>query len=85
VQAQLVADTAGHQVGRTVEHHEVDRLLGELDEVAGLESWWITADVAQAFGVHRWEQLARHRVGALHRHAGRYAASLDRAAARRLG
>jgi len=85
VQAQLVAATAARQVGRTVEHHEVDRLLGELDEVAGLESWWITADVAQAFGVDQWEQLARRRVGALHSHAGRYAASLERAAARRLG
>ena len=62
-----------------------DRLLGELDEVAGLESWWITADVAKAFGVDEWEQLARRRVHTLQAHAGRYAASLDRAAARRLG
>ena len=65
--------------------HGVDRLLGELDQVAGLESWWITADVAQAFGVDEWEQLARRRVVALQAHAGRYAASLERAAARRLG
>jgi hypothetical protein len=85
VQAQLVAATAARQGGRTVDLHEMDRLLGELDEVAGLESWWITADVAQAFGVDRWEQLARHRVGALQAHAGRYAASLERVAARRLG
>jgi DNA-binding SARP family transcriptional activator len=85
VQAQLVAATAARQGGRTVDHHEVDRLLGELDEVAGLESWWITADVAWAFGVDRWEQLARRRLGALQQHAGRYAASLERAAARRLG
>jgi hypothetical protein len=62
----------------------VDRLLGELHEVAGLESWWITADVAKAFGVDRWEELARRRVGDLQAHAGRYAASLERAATRRL-
>jgi hypothetical protein len=85
VQARLVAATAARQVGRQVDHHEVDRLLGELHEVAGLESWWITADVAKAFGVDRWEELARRRVGDLQAHAGRYAASLERAAARRLG
>ena len=50
--------------------YEVDRLLGELDEVAGLESWWITADVAKAFGVDQWEQLARRTgVAALQAHA----------------
>ena len=59
VQAQLVAATAARQGGRTVDLHAVDRLLGELDQVAGLESWWITADVAQAFGVEEWERLAR--------------------------
>jgi DNA-binding SARP family transcriptional activator len=85
VQAQLVAAMAARQYGRTVDPIEVDRLLGELDEVAGLESWWITADVAKAFGVGRWEELARRRVGDLQAHAGRYAASLERAAARRLG
>ena len=85
VQAQLVAATAARQGGRTVDHHGVDRLLAELDQVAGLESWWITADVARAFGVDEWERLARRRVVALQAHAGRYGASLERAAARRLG
>src|SRR6202035_3379277 len=85
VQAQLVAATAARQGGRTVDQREVDRLLDELDQVAGLESWWITADVATGFGVDQREPRAPRRVGALQARAGRYAASLDRAAARRLG
>jgi hypothetical protein len=85
VQAQLVAATAARRGGRAVDQYEVDRVLGELDEVAGLESWWITADVAKAFGVDQWEQLARRRADALHAQAGRYAPALERAASRRLG
>jgi tetratricopeptide (TPR) repeat protein len=80
VQARLVAATAAHQAGHGVDHDEVDRLLSRLGEVAGLESWWITADTARVFGVGAWEDLAQRRVVALATRAGRYAPALYRAA-----
>jgi hypothetical protein len=84
VQAKLVAATAAHRAGDRVDRPEVDRLLGDLPGVAGLESWWITADIARAFDSGQWEGLARQRVADLHATAGVYAPSLVRAARRRL-
>lgn len=84
-QARLVAATAAHRVGGVVDLDEVGRLLLRLDEVAGLESWWITGEVAAAFGVGEWEELARRRVGELRTHAGGYTRALEREAGRRLG
>jgi hypothetical protein len=64
---------------------EVDKLLSRLGSVAGLEAWWITAEVAQAFDVQRWTDLARDRVAELRARAGVHVDSLDSFAARRLG
>jgi DNA-binding SARP family transcriptional activator len=84
VQAKLVAATAAHRAGHAIDRAEVDRLLAELPGVAGLEAWWITADIARAFSDHRWEGLAHERVAHLHVQAGAYAPALARAAGRRL-
>jgi hypothetical protein len=63
---------------------EVEQLLSRLGGVAGLEAWWITAEVAQAFDVHRWTELARKRVAELRSHAGNHVGSLDHLALQRL-
>ena len=85
IQARLVAAMSCHQVGATPDLGTVAELLANLDQVAGLEGWWITAEVARVFGVHEWEELAGRRVVSLRRRAGAYAESLDRAATRYLG
>jgi DNA-binding SARP family transcriptional activator/tetratricopeptide (TPR) repeat protein len=62
---------------------EVHGLLERLGRVAGIESWWITADVARAFGIAAWADLARRRVAELLPRAGPYREALARAAERR--
>jgi hypothetical protein len=84
VQARLVAAAAAHQVKRPVDLDQVDGLLSRLDDVAGLEGWWITAGTARVFGVSAWQELAGRRVAALAKRAGVYSSALERAA-RRLG
>ncbi len=85
VQARLVAAMSAHHVGVAQDLETVAGLLIRLDEVAGLEGWWITAEVARVFEVHEWEVLAGRRVRSLRRQAGDHAGSLDRAASRYLG
>ncbi|HEY3810264.1 MAG TPA: AAA family ATPase, partial [Acidimicrobiales bacterium] len=84
VQARLVAAMAAHQSGVLTDRDLVHGLLLRLDEVAGLEAWWITAEVARVFAVDGWAELARSRAGRLQRRAGGYASALERAAAPRL-
>jgi hypothetical protein len=72
-------------VDSAVDLNEVGQLLLRLDEVAGLEAWWITGEVAAAFGVDEWEDLARRRVSELRTRAGGYTGALEREARRRLG
>ena len=85
VQSRLVAAMAAHRVKTTAGLDDVGTLLVRLDEVAGIEGWWITAEVAREFGVDAWEQLAGRRVTALAKRAGRYTDVLERSAARWLG
>ncbi len=85
VQARLVGAMAAHRAGSSTDMAEVGRLLLSLEQVAGLESWWITAEAAEVFGVDAWKHLAGRRVAALSRRAGPYAAVLQRSASRRLG
>ncbi len=85
VQAQLVEGVARHRAGLEAEPLVLEQLLGRLGEVAGLESWWITAEVSEEFGVTKWEDLARARVASLLKQAGPYRKiPLRRAAALRL-
>jgi tetratricopeptide (TPR) repeat protein len=85
VQARLVAAMAAHRTGAPCDRDAVGHLLLRLDDVAGIEAWWITAEVAGVFGVSAWATLAGSRVAALRVRAGDYAEALERAAARRLG
>jgi hypothetical protein len=84
VQANLVRTMAEERIGVRVDRAEVDRLLAQLDDLAGLEAWWITAETARVFREPTWEALARARVAALVKRAGPYAGSLERAARRAL-
>jgi len=84
VQARLVAAMAARRMEGHVELDDVGSLLGRLDDVAGLEAWWITAEVARAFDVEAWNQLAGRRVAALRGRAGPYSSALDRSAAQRI-
>jgi DNA-binding SARP family transcriptional activator len=83
VQARLVAALAARETGRAVDLDQVESLLSRLGSVAGLEAWWITGGVAQAFGVSAWADLADRRLTALAEHAGDYATALRRSARRR--
>ena len=68
------AESAGPVVAADV--NEVELLLGELDQLAGLEAWRWTADAADAFGVDRWRQVADQRLATLAAAAGDRAAAL---------
>ena len=86
VQARLVAATAGAAAGGPPHQMAaVQDLLERLGQVGGIEAWWITAEVAEAFGVDAWDDLAQRRVAALLPKAGPYRDALARAAARRWG
>jgi hypothetical protein len=85
VQARLLAALAQQRAGVVCDQDDVERLLLRLEGLAGLESWWLTAEVAECFGVPRWAELARRRVVALRASAGAYGDTLARAAAKRLG
>jgi DNA-binding SARP family transcriptional activator len=85
IQARLLAAMSGHLVDGRTGLELVAGLLARLDEVAALEGWWITAEVARVFGVPEWEDWAGRRVRTLRRRAGGYAAALDRAATRYFG
>jgi DNA-binding SARP family transcriptional activator len=85
VLAALVVADARLRRGEPVDLAGVDRLLAELPAVAGLEAWWITADLADAADVDAWRRLADERVAALAAHAGPHRRSLEREAARRTG
>jgi hypothetical protein len=59
--------------------------LAGLDAVAVLESWWLTADLAEAFGSVQWSIDARTRAERLVAVSGSYADGLRRWVERRLG
>lgn len=80
VQARLVVATGARRLREKVDMEEVDALLARLDALAGVEAWWLTAEVAGAFGVDRWRDLAKRRVVALGERAGPYRERFLRAA-----
>ena len=75
---------ARHRAGLANDPEEVDALLVRLGGVAGLEAWWLTAEVAACFAVPRWSDLAARRARELVAVAGPFAESLRRAAELRL-
>ena len=84
VQARLLGAMARHRAGLANDPEEVDALLVRLGGVAGLEAWWLTAEVAACFAVPRWSDLAARRARELVAVAGPFAESLRRAAELRL-
>ena len=85
IQARLVAAQARARLGPArATWPRLRALLDKLPHVAGLEAWWLTAEVADAFGVDQWRALAGRRVAELAARAGDRAETLSRAAARRL-
>lgn len=77
-----VAAAAGGAVADTAE--DLRRGLDELAGVAGLESWWWTAQLARVTGDARIDQLARQRVASLADAAGDRSQGLITAAGRLL-
>ncbi len=83
LQARLLHAVAAHRLGQPTDLTQIEALLAALPRLAGLESWWLTAEVAAEFGVAEWRALAEIRVRDLLVVAGPYEGSLRRAAAAR--
>ena len=81
LQARLLGAMARRRAGLPSDSEEVDALLLGLHHVAGVEAWWLTAEVAECFGEARWRKLAAQRASGLVTVAGPFASSLRRAAA----
>ncbi|MGE3285380.1 MAG: BTAD domain-containing putative transcriptional regulator [Pseudonocardia sp.] len=77
--AALVVARARAAQGAPVDRDAVAAALAALDRVAGLEAWWVTAEVAAALDEPRWWALADRRATALVAAAGPYAEPLRRA------
>jgi hypothetical protein len=80
--AQLLVARGRLAAGEPVDLDVIQTALDRLDEVAGLEAWWLTAALAQAADVTAWVTLAERRVAHLAGHAGPYADTLVRTAGR---
>ncbi len=76
--AVLLAE-ARWRAGEPVAPESIAPAVEALDQVAALESWWMTASLAQASGIDAWHRLAERRVARLAELAGDHAASLQTA------
>lgn len=81
---RLLGARASSRLGNRVDPEAVERDLELLPRYAGLEAWWITAEVAHDLRVDRWRALADRRVAELVHASGEHGETLTRAAARRL-
>ncbi len=81
VLARLLAAEAALRHGDGVDLDTVANDLGALDDLAGLEAWRLTADLAAAAGVDAWHGWAGERLARLAAAAGPYADGLRRYAA----
>ena len=84
VTGQLLVAQAAAIAGDTVDHDALGVLLEQLVDVAGLEAWWLTADVAAATRHPPFRALAERRVAELASRAGQLSEDLERAASRYL-
>jgi len=80
---ELFATLVNVRAGAPTAPDALTATLAELDRLAGLEVWWLTAELAQQRDDAELWQQARRRVDALAARSGRYAASLQAYAARR--
>jgi len=84
VLGELLGCEAALAAGQPVDSAAVERSLKSLPSVAGLEAWWLTAEVASLFGVRRWLDLAETRAAHLRAHAGAFSAVFEAHARTRL-
>ncbi|MDP8929748.1 MAG: hypothetical protein M3O70_14550, partial [Actinomycetota bacterium] len=84
VLGRLVQAHSRMAAGEPEDLDEVGRLLDRLVEVAGLEAWWLAAEVAAQAGVEGWRVSAERHLATLARAAGPYAELLSRRAGARL-
>lgn len=82
--ARLVEARSRAAAGERDDLDEIARVLERLGEVAGLEAWWLTAEVASALGVSPWWAIAERHLTALQANAGPYAEALSAWAGARL-
>ncbi|GEL27096.1 hypothetical protein PSU4_60500 [Pseudonocardia sulfidoxydans NBRC 16205] len=78
VLARLVVAQADTRLHQHVDLDSVYHDINLLPEVAGLEAWWLTAEVAADCKVPQWQDLARQRFEELHDWAGPYQPQLER-------
>jgi hypothetical protein len=81
VLARLLEARAWRAAGISADLDAIGALVLAVDDVAGLESWWLTAEIADAFDVDAWRSLAGQRVAHLASQAGPLADELRRYAA----
>lgn len=83
--AALLGARARAGLGRSVEPDEIAGAVAALDRLAGVEAWWLTAEVAEALDVDAWRRLAERRAARLAAAAGDRGDDLRRYARRLLG
>jgi tetratricopeptide (TPR) repeat protein len=62
---KLLGQVLSALAGGVTDHGALEPVLGELDRVAAPEAWWVTAELAVAGGVDRWQAAAERRAAAL--------------------
>jgi DNA-binding SARP family transcriptional activator len=82
--AFLLDVSAAAALGEPVEHTSIEAVLRQLPVHAGLEAWWLAADVAAATHTDAFWALAEAYVARLAVHAGEYAETFTRYAGARL-
>lgn len=79
--ARLVNARARARLGEAPDLAAIERDLYALDVAVGIDSWWVTAEVARDFSIPIWRDLALTRAALLGRRAGAENAGLARAVA----
>jgi DNA-binding SARP family transcriptional activator len=70
VLGRLMRAAAQHASGQDVERADVNDDLLALDELAGMDGWRLTQDMAKRFDVAQWRTMAEQRVDVLRQRAG---------------
>jgi DNA-binding SARP family transcriptional activator len=82
--ARLLEARARAAAGEPLDLTVLGALIEALPRLAGLEAWWLTAEMAAAAGVDAWWSLAEQRASDLAKEAGPHAETLRRYATARL-
>lgn len=83
--ARLVEARARVRLGETPDFGAIERDLDALDVAVGIDSWWVTAEVARDFSMPAWRDRALTRAALLARSAGAENNELGRAVASLFG